>query len=129
MNRARRKSHRPARPNEETGFLLIEVIMAVLLMSVVIVGLLTAGILAGTLLRVSRMDSLVYGAAQQQMEELLAAGYAELATGKEVRNGLDLEWEVTGTAPKKVVMSVWRPNSRGVLVPDTFVNYMADWGS
>ena len=129
MNRARRRSYRPARPNGETGFLLIEVIMAVLLMSVVIVGLLTAGILSGTLLRMSRTDSMSYAAAQQQMEELLAAGFAELATGEAVRNGLDLTWEVTGTAPKKVVMRVWRPNSRGVLVPDTFVNYMADWGS
>lgn len=108
---------------------MIEVIMAVLLMSTVIVGLVTAGILSGTLLRMSRTDSMSYAAAQQQMEELLAAGFAELATGETERNGLALTWEVTGTAPKKVLMIVRRPNSRGVLVSDTFVNYMADWGS
>lgn len=101
--------------------------MSVLLMSVVIVGLMTAGILAASQLRMSRTDSLAYSAAQQQMEELLAAGFAELNSGEAVRNGLDLSWTVVGTAPKKVLMIVLRPNSRGVIVPDTFVNYVADW--
>ncbi len=129
MNRALRKSRRPVRPREDAGFLLVEVVMAVLLMSVVIIGLLSAGILSGTLLRMSRMDTMVYGAAQQQMEEMLAAGFAELASGEAVRNGLGLSWTVVGTAPKKVVMIVQRPNARGVLVPDTFILHVADWGS
>ncbi len=46
-----------------------------------------------------------------------------------VKNGLDISWTVVGTAPKKVLMIVYRPNSRAVIVPDTFVNYVADWGS
>ena len=103
--------------------------MAILLMSTVIVGLVSAGILAGTQIRMSRTDSMAYSAAQQQMEALLAEGFVELTSGEAVRNGLQLSWTVVGTAPKRVLMIVQRPNSRGVIVADTFINHVADWGS
>jgi len=120
---------RLAQSNNESGFLLIEVVMAVLLMSVVIVGLVGAGILSGTQLRMSRTDLRVYEAAQQQMEELVATGFAAVMPGTAVKNGLDLKWTVAGTDPKKIILIVQRPNSRGTMVPDTFVNYLTDWGT
>jgi prepilin-type N-terminal cleavage/methylation domain-containing protein len=112
---------------DASGLSMVEVLVALVIFSVVIVGLTSAGIVAGAQLRMSRTDVRVWTAAHYQLEKVTAAGYDGVSAGTDTVQGYPVSWDVQGTDPKKVILTVQAKNSAGVVVPDTFVTYLADW--
>ena len=114
---------------DDRGASLIEVLVSVMILSLAVSGLSGAGILAGTQLRVSRSDMRVYKAAQSQMELLTSMDYDSLTNGSTEIDGYPVVWTVEGSGPKKLTMVIEREGIQRAAVADTFVTYLASWGS
>ncbi len=110
-----------------TGFSLIEVVVALVVFTAAVLALSTSGLLAGRQIQMGRVDSRVWTAAQSQMERIKAQGYDNVTAGSATVQGYPMSWTVLGTDPKKVTLAVQVTDWRGVVVPDTFVTYLADW--
>ncbi len=108
------------------GFSMLEVVLSLMLFSVAVLGLTWAGMTASEQLRASRRDIGVWAAARNQLDQLTAQGYDSVTAGTDTVGGYAMSWEVQGVNPKKIVLVVQVENSSGLLVPDTFVTYMAD---
>ena len=119
----------PEKRRDDRGASLIEVLVSVMILSLAVTGLSGAGILAGTQLRVSRSDMRVYKAAQSQMELLTSMDYDSLTNGSAEVDGYPVVWTVEGSGPKKLTMVIEREGIHREAVADTFVTYLASWGS
>ncbi len=112
---------------DTSGISMLEVLASLMLISVVILGLTSAGVIAGDQLRTSRADTRVWTAVQFQLDALSAQGYDNVTAGTDTVQGYPMSWDVQGTNPKKIIMTVLVKNRKGAAVPDTFVTYLADW--
>ncbi|MFQ5689515.1 MAG: prepilin-type N-terminal cleavage/methylation domain-containing protein [Gemmatimonadota bacterium] len=116
-----------ARRVGETGFTIIEILVALTILSVAIMSLITASTLATRQMKMSKADTKVWMAVQSELETLTAQGYDNVTAGSATVQGYPMTWTVSGTDPKKVTLIVQRKDWRQAVVPDTFVTYLSDW--
>ncbi len=109
------------------GVSIVEVLVSILIFATAILALTTAGVIAGKQLRMSRADVRLWSAVHYRLEALIAQGYDNVAAGSDTVLGYPMSWDVQGTEPKRIILTVQAPTSRGAANPDTFVTYLADW--
>ena len=105
---------------------LIEVLVAVTILSVTLVSLMAASGVALRQLHAARSDTRLWSAVQHQMETLMKAGHDSVSTDSATVDGVPMHWTVTGTNPKKILLTVEGMNGAGQLAEDTVVLYLAD---
>lgn len=113
--------------DDASGISMVEVLVSLLIFSVVVIGLSAAGVIAADSIRASRSDTQMAAAVHYQFDVLKAQGYDNLAAGSDTVHGIPMSWEIQGGAPKRIILTVKTIDRKGVLVPDTFVTYLADW--
>lgn len=107
------------------GLSLVEILVAVVVLSVALLAITTAGTVAGRQLFTGRRDVGVWTAMQQQVEVLMGQGYKNVTSGSAVVRGYPMQWTLSGTNPKKVILeATWTTQSLQV-VKDTLVLYLA----
>lgn len=111
----------------ESGASLIEVLVSLLVFATGLLGLTSAGITTADLDRAGWTDSRVWAAVHHQLDSLSTVGYDNLTAGEGTVLGFPVVWDVKGNDPKKIILVTMAPNSKGVVVPDTFVTYVANW--
>ncbi len=117
---------RLSRPNDQAGFSLLEVLIAVIILSVALLGLAAAGGVAAQQVAAGRVDIARWTAIQQQLESLMAQGYGNISDSSAVVQGYPMTWTVTGTAPEALTLLVERDNFAGDARQDTVIMYLAD---
>jgi hypothetical protein len=106
---------------------LIEVLVSLLVFVIAVLGLTSAGIIAAEQDRMGWTDSRLWTAVHHQLDSLSTVGYENVTAGADTVLGFTMVWDIQGTDPKKIILETLAPNSKGVMVPDTFVTYLADW--
>lgn len=107
------------------GLSLVEVMIAVVILAIAVLGLAGAAGWAAAQLHRSRLDLNAWAVLQAQVDSLSSVDYDKLADGSTVVSGYPLEWSVSGTNPKKLVLEV-QSNLRGQVRSDTLVLYFSD---
>ena len=106
---------------DDRGISLIEVLVAIVILGGALGSLAAAGGHAARQVALSRRDLNVSAAMQSQMETLRTAGYKGISGDTAVVAGYWMEWTVSGTDPKKVVLEVRYTARAGNAVRDTVV--------
>lgn len=112
----------------QSGFTLVEVLVATSLLTIAVVGIAAVGLTAIRQLQFGKADDGVRAAVQFQMEKITALGYDNLVAGADTVDGYPLAWSVTSSSPKKIILTIENKKRDGTAATDTFVNYVADWG-
>lgn len=108
----------------EQGVLLIEIMVAILILSVGLLALAAATGHAARLRYHSRSDMELWAAVQSQADSLTSAGYSNLIDGWTTVQGHPLNWTVTGTNLKTLVLRWERPSRIGPgAIPDSLIMY------
>ncbi len=97
---------RAARVRRDEGFSIAEVIVAQLLLLVGLLGLAATASVVASRLGSAELQTRVRVAAQAELERLLAGGHPRLVSGQSQREALQLEWQVGGGDPKRIVLVV-----------------------
>ena len=84
-----------------------------------------AAALAARHLHSGRTDLNAWAASQSQAENLMALGFDNISSGSATVQGFPMQWSVSGTNPKKVLLEMDWTNGLGYLVKDTVVLYLA----
>ena len=113
--------------NDQRGFTLIEVILALLLFSIMVGGLMSAGLVASDQIREGQGDVRVWEIATYQMETLIAMGYDNVSNGKDTIQGHPVDWKITGNSPKTITVTVDKKSYKGKeKKAQSFITYLAD---
>ena len=114
--------------NNHSGFSLIEIMVAMLILATVFIGLLTAFPYSLSIVKFAQNETKAAYLAQEKIEELYQVGYSNIATGTiEVKHGLgtdnfqretnvycvdsDLQDSTTDMDIKKIITNVYYTNS------------------
>jgi Tfp pilus assembly protein PilV len=108
-----------------TGFTVVELIVAVLVLAVGILGLTATVGVVGWNMRVSHLQTQVRASARAQMERLLAADRDSLVSGVLQQPGAQISWQVTGVGPRQVWL-VARKRIGQHEATDTLVTLVSD---
>ena len=111
---------------DERGLRLVEILVALTIMAGALMSLAGAGALAARHLNSGRTDVNAWAAAQSQAEDLMARGFDTISSGSSTVHGYPMQWTVSGTNPKKVLLEMDWTNGRGSVVKDTVVLYLAE---
>jgi Tfp pilus assembly protein PilV len=104
---------------------LVEILVAVTILAIGLLAIATAGSVAARQVLTGRKDIGVWSAVQQQVELLMSQGYKNVKTDSATVQGYPLQWTVSGTNPKKLVVeATWATPARAT-VRDTLVLYFA----
>ena len=106
---------------DNRGISLVEVLVAIIILSGALASLAAAGGHAARQVAGSRRDLNLSAAVQSQMETLRAVGYKGISGDTAVVQGYRMEWTVSGTDPKEVVLEVHWTSRAGYAVRDTVV--------
>ena len=110
---------------DRRGIGLVEILVALTILAGALMSLAGAGALAARHLQSSRTDLNAWAASQSQAEDLMSRGFDTISSGSATRHGYPMNWTVSGTNPKKVLLEMdWTNRSRN-LVKDTLVLYLA----
>ena len=104
---------------------LVEIMVAMTILAIGLLAIATAGSVAGRQVLTGRKDLSVWSATQQQIEILMQQGYKNVKTDSATVQGLPLQWTVSGTNPKKLVLQTTWTNTARATVKDTVVLYFA----
>lgn len=113
---------------DRRGISLIEMVASLAVLGVLIAGLAGLVLIGNRQLNYGDADSSTWSAVQHKLEELRAQGHDNLANGNETVNGVELRWEVSGSAPKKIVLIAKPPPGAASARPDTFVTLVSREG-
>lgn len=115
--------HRKCRRNSwRRGFVLVEVLVAIIILGATLLSLSAASALAYRQISYGLRDADWSAAVQQQLEELTGDGYRNVTSGSGAIYGYPMTWTVTGTDPKTVTLEVTRTLRSGqVVVVDTLL--------
>lgn len=105
------------------GFTLVEVITAVVLLGIGILGLAAAVGAIASLMHASYLDTQLRAKGQSQMERLLAAGYARVASGELAEGPYLTKWSVSDGALREIRLVVEHRIGSNVAA-DTFVTLL-----
>ncbi len=108
------------------GFTLVEIIMSVLIFSVMMGGLMSAGLVASNQLKVGQSDVEVWEVATYQMEKLIAIGYDSIKNGNDTIQGYPVDWQINGSSPKRILMTIDRKSIHGNWTSESFETYVRD---
>lgn len=92
----------------ELGFSMIELLVTLLIFSTAVLGLGATGVYTSRLLQVSDTHADGFVAVQWQAETLRNQGYDAVQSGSAPVMGYDVNWDVRGTNPKRVVLTARR---------------------
>jgi prepilin-type N-terminal cleavage/methylation domain-containing protein len=100
----------PIEPRQrgELGFSMLELIVTLLIFSITVLGLGAATVYTSRLLQRSHTQTDGFVAVQWQAETLRNQGYDAVQSGSAPVMGYDVNWDVRGTNPKRVVLTVRR---------------------
>ena len=109
--------------NSESGFTIIEILIAVVMLSFGLLGML--GATAATIRVIGDSDRMVTAAyrATQRLERLEALACDAARSGTDTQQGVDIAWTVGGTAADRtrmITLTATYPLSRGRVRVDTF---------
>ncbi len=113
----------------EAGVSIVEVLIALL---VFVIGALAASqntLSARQQAKAAEITTEAASAAYYQMETLRSLPLDSLDSGADTVWGFPIDWTVSGTSPKVLVLTVERSTIVGGMTVDTFVTYAADMGS
>lgn len=113
-----------SRVRGSAGFSLTELLISVVIVSVGVVGFASAVGLASTELWIGGRDTEVATLVADQLERLKAEGYDAVAAGQRVEGDYQLDWDVQGSDPKKVILVASYHGHHGRLLTDTVVTYI-----
>jgi type II secretion system protein I len=110
----------------ESGFTVINVLIALIIFSVVVVGLTSASLLATKNLRTGQEYHTAAMVAESKLDSLMALGWTSLAgeLGSDTVWGHPVEWEVQGTNPREVTVIVEGKGDASIRA-DSFVTMVA----
>ncbi len=106
---------------DDRGISLVEVLVAIMILAGALASLGAASGYAARQMFGSRRDLNLSAAVQSQMETLRLAGYKGISSDTAVVQGYRMEWTVSGTDPKEVVLEVRWTNRAGYTVRDSVV--------
>jgi Tfp pilus assembly protein PilV len=106
------------------GFSITELLVSVIVISVGVVGFATAVGLVSTELWYGDRDTNVAMLAADQMERLKSLPYDSLTSGDRTQGSYELEWDVQGADPKKVMLVVGYGTSSFGTRADTLVTFV-----
>lgn len=107
------------------GIGLVEVLVAMVLLTVGILAVASFATTSSRDMNLGRRDLHMWSAVQQKLEELSAEGHASVASGSDTVAGHAITWTVSGTNPKKVILTVISGPRWSLPRPDSFVLYVA----
>jgi prepilin-type N-terminal cleavage/methylation domain-containing protein len=116
---------RASRLKGERGLTLVEILVAVTILSIGLLAVASGSSAAARQVLTGRRDVGVWSAVQQEAEVLTGLGYKKVKTDSAVVQGYPLQWTVTGTNPKKLVLQATWTNTSMKVVKDTLVLYFA----
>ncbi|UCC49492.1 MAG: prepilin-type N-terminal cleavage/methylation domain-containing protein [Gemmatimonadota bacterium] len=107
-----------------SGFTLVEVMVALVVLAVSVLGLSAAVSVVSSNTKISHLRTKVSVRAQAEMERLLASGPDRLGSGAVVQGDLHVQWEVSGVSPKQILL-VARQRLGRWEAADTLVTFVA----
>ena len=110
---------------DQRGVSLVEILVALTILAGAILSLAGAAGLASRHLRSGRTDLNAWAASQSQADNLMSRGFDTISSGSATVQGFPMQWTVSGTNPKKVLLEMDWTNGSGNLVKDTVVLYLA----
>jgi Tfp pilus assembly protein PilV len=111
---------------DSRGISIVELLVAMIVLSIGVLALASTSVIASRSLQDGREYSASSAVAQRKLDSLTAVGWTALAgaSGTDVTNGHAVAWQVQGTNPRTILLTVAR-QSRRTTVADTFVTYVA----
>ncbi len=109
-----------------SGFTLTELLISLVVIAVGVVGFASAAGLATTGLWVGKRDTEVSLVLRDQAERLKALPPDSVQNGSRSADAYQLQWQVEGVQPKKVVLSATYPRRAGGQAADTVVVYITE---
>ena len=113
----------------EAGVSIVEVLIALIVFTVGALAAAQHTLAARQQARAGEIITESAAAAQYQMETLRSLPRDSLESGSDTVWGFPINWTVSGTAPKVVILVIERPSVLGGMAVDTFVTYAADIGN
>jgi len=116
----------PKRRRNSGGFSVIEVLVAITIFSIVVLGVAATGAVSARNLNSGQESTSAATAVQSKVDSLTSLGWAALTaqSGSDSVQGHSVNWTVTGTNPRHVVVVVHRQVLSQAFA-DTIVTYVS----
>ena len=116
----------PMRRSNSGGFSVIEVLVAITIFSIVVLGVAATGAVSARNLNSGQESTSAATAVQSKVDSLTSLGWAALTaqSGSDSVQGHAVNWMVTGTNPRHVVVVVQR-HVMSQTFADTIVTYVS----
>lgn len=109
--------------NNERGISLVEVLVTIVILAGALLSLAAASGHAARQLYHSRTDMNYWAAVQATADSISSVGYLNLSNGSATAGGYPMNWSVSGTDPKTVVLRMQRTSRTGQVIRDSLVMY------
>lgn len=109
--------------NDERGISLVEVLVTIVILAGALMSLAAASGHAARQLYHSRTDMNYWAAVQATADSIASVGYDNLANGSATVQGYPMNWSVSGTDPKTLILRTQRTNRTGDVLQDSLVMY------